>query len=275
MSRMRIFVVGVPRSGTTLVQSILNAHNNIIGFPESHFYRFLCNKNKLLRAFVSKRAHSNLFQYCDELNKMLEIPFNCPKAFFAKSQNQYFINYLDSIADYFGKSHWSEKTPFHLNFIPFIQENVKNCRFIHVIRDPYDTVASLYEASNKYPKVWGARNINKCCARWNHDVQLSLKYIEDKNHYFVRYDNINGSNLSYIQRIFDFLELSFTGFEITETAVGMNSIITKAEPWKNNNAKGLIETVKTDKFKQIFNDHQAKEVKSLIDEQLQNLILEL
>ena len=34
----RIFVVGVPRSGTTLVQSLLAAHSQVTSFTESHFF---------------------------------------------------------------------------------------------------------------------------------------------------------------------------------------------------------------------------------------------
>lgn len=37
-SPRRIFVVGVPRSGTTLVQSFLAAHSHVTSFTESHFW---------------------------------------------------------------------------------------------------------------------------------------------------------------------------------------------------------------------------------------------
>ena len=34
----RIFIVGCPRSGTTLLQSLLAAHPQIHSFPETHFF---------------------------------------------------------------------------------------------------------------------------------------------------------------------------------------------------------------------------------------------
>ncbi|MGL4503377.1 MAG: sulfotransferase family protein, partial [Planktothrix sp.] len=37
----RIFLVGCPRSGTTLLQSLLAAHPQIASFPESHFFQSL------------------------------------------------------------------------------------------------------------------------------------------------------------------------------------------------------------------------------------------
>lgn len=33
-----IFVVGVPRSGTTLLQSLLSAHSSTYSLPETHFF---------------------------------------------------------------------------------------------------------------------------------------------------------------------------------------------------------------------------------------------
>ena len=44
----RIFIVGCPRSGTTLLQSLLLKHNEITSFPESHFFS---------RTFLGKRAN--------------------------------------------------------------------------------------------------------------------------------------------------------------------------------------------------------------------------
>ncbi|NJL67494.1 MAG: sulfotransferase [Microcoleus sp. SM1_3_4] len=37
----RIFLVGCPRSGTTILQSLLASHPEIISFPESKFFHYL------------------------------------------------------------------------------------------------------------------------------------------------------------------------------------------------------------------------------------------
>jgi hypothetical protein len=37
----RIFLVGAPRSGTTILQSLLAAHPEVISFPESKFFHYL------------------------------------------------------------------------------------------------------------------------------------------------------------------------------------------------------------------------------------------
>ena len=37
----RIFLVGAPRSGTTILQSLLAAHPKITSFPETKFFQYL------------------------------------------------------------------------------------------------------------------------------------------------------------------------------------------------------------------------------------------
>ncbi len=47
----RIFLVGTPRSGTTLYQSIMAAHSQILSLPETHFFLNLIPKrNYIARA---------------------------------------------------------------------------------------------------------------------------------------------------------------------------------------------------------------------------------
>ena len=35
----RVFIVGCPRSGTTLLQAMLASHETVYSFPETHFFK--------------------------------------------------------------------------------------------------------------------------------------------------------------------------------------------------------------------------------------------
>ena len=263
--RKRIFVVGVPRSGTTLIQSVLNAHEDILGFPESHFYRHLFFNHKILKFLVSNRLDKNLSYYSKELTKIFGSNVCCKRSIFSQKQNKFFINYLDRIADDLEKLHWSEKTPYHLNFISFIEKNVDNVYFIHVIRDPLDTVASLYEACRSYPKIWGSRSLEECCLRWNKDIQKSLNFIEQKRHYFVRYESLNTSNMIIIKDMFNFLGLNFSKFNLDDISKKSTNLIYEQEYWKSKNKQGLMNNNKSNKFYEIFTKKQQNQIKELID----------
>jgi hypothetical protein len=264
-NRKRIFVVGVPRSGTTLIQSVLNAHEDILGLPESHFYRHLFFSHKILKFLVSNRSDKNLTNYSKELTKIFGSNVYCGRSIFSNKQNKLFINYLDCIANDLEKLHWSEKTPYHLNFIPYIERHVDNVYFLHVIRDPQDTVASLFEACRSYPKIWGPRSIEECCLRWNKDIQTSLNYIDKKRHYFVRYESINTSNMIIVKDIFNFLGLDFSKFNLGDISKKSTNLIYEQEYWKSKNKQGLMNNNNSNKFYDIFSKEERNLIKGLID----------
>ena len=45
----RIYIVGCPRSGTTLLQSMVAAHPLLTSYPETHFWDYTIPKNRYLR----------------------------------------------------------------------------------------------------------------------------------------------------------------------------------------------------------------------------------
>ena len=52
----RIFLVGCPRSGTTLTQSLLAAHPMVASFPESHFFSHLLVHTSVISAYYYLRV---------------------------------------------------------------------------------------------------------------------------------------------------------------------------------------------------------------------------
>ena len=66
----RVFVVGVPRSGTTLVQSLLAAHSTMTSFTESHFFdrhftRLPPSSLSILSRNPAPRLHEFLLENCE------------------------------------------------------------------------------------------------------------------------------------------------------------------------------------------------------------------
>ncbi|MEQ8960988.1 MAG: sulfotransferase [Coleofasciculus sp. C2-GNP5-27] len=66
----RIFLVGCPRSGTTLLQSLLAAHPQIASFPESHFFRHLIPEfepKRRLLGLSSRRGKPHFQRFMREI----------------------------------------------------------------------------------------------------------------------------------------------------------------------------------------------------------------
>ena len=64
-----------------------------------------------------------------------------------------------------------EKTPSHALFIPEILELFPGSRFIHVLRDARDTVASLLAASRGWGRGWAPRRATAAARMWVEHVR--------------------------------------------------------------------------------------------------------
>ncbi|MGI8820319.1 MAG: sulfotransferase [Chthoniobacterales bacterium] len=137
------FIVGAPRSGTTLLRMMLDSHPEMAIPPESHFYFELLKElaagglgreeffNLLTRFFtwddfeIEREAFRGALESLD--------PFTVGdgvRAFYA------------TYAAKFGKSRWGEKTPDYGNIMPAIEALLPEAHFIHLIRDGRDVALS-------------------------------------------------------------------------------------------------------------------------------------
>lgn len=116
-SRLPILVVGMPRSGTTLVEQIISSHSNVTGAGELQFWP-LCE-----RAF-------------EDLTSGWRI------ADFQRSAAKDCIAVLRSIAP--TAQHVVDKNPFNFMRLGLINIVFPQCIIIHCRRHPIDTCVSIY-----------------------------------------------------------------------------------------------------------------------------------
>lgn len=83
---IRVFVVGCPRSGTTLLQCLLAAHSQLISFPESHLHYDFSKAAERLRQFDDLVQQQNLSGWIEKtprhLHYIAQIKALCPEAKF-------------------------------------------------------------------------------------------------------------------------------------------------------------------------------------------------
>ena len=173
-----VFLVGCPRSGTTLLQNMLMAHSSITSFPESHFFTQGFGGNRLQRLQKNiKRGyhlHDTLLPWLDQVQAKLHLsPHNLYSAWSRSSVIQQFAVQLDRWTAEQNKSLWIEKTPMHLDHMHQISRYLPDARFIHIIRDGHAVVASLYDVTRKHPEIWGGpRSLEESIAQWNRCISI-------------------------------------------------------------------------------------------------------
>jgi hypothetical protein len=129
-SPIPIFVMGMPRSGTTLVEQIIASHPLVYGAGE------LQNLNDVVRAV--RGSDGNQFPYPEF------VPVVAPEAL-----RQIGAQYVSSIQRLIPKSavgceHVTDKMPSNYYFAGLIHLALPNAKIIHVVRDPVDTCLSCY-----------------------------------------------------------------------------------------------------------------------------------
>src|ERR1700726_2159994 len=110
-----IFVLGCPRSGTTLLQLMLHAHPRIAIPPQTRFYDLGLDSGQITEEIVGGPP---------TLGSALGTIFR-------------------AYARRFGKPRWGDKRPGYYQYIPELRRLFPDAQFVHLIRDGRDCVASL------------------------------------------------------------------------------------------------------------------------------------
>jgi hypothetical protein len=268
----RIFLVGCLRSGTTLLQSLLAANSYIASYPESHFYEKLFSRRRLLSAIgVSSRgARPRWNAFLKEIGHPEMDPKLSKYAMFVNQFSVAFIEVLDALTIDQGKAVWLEKTPGHLRYVDQIEELVNSTRFVHILRNGKDNIASLFEAGKKYPnEFWGHwyGTLDQCIQRWITDARISARCLSRKNHYLVRYEQLIVNPKPVLVDLCFFLGVPFDESMLSNYPVSAKHLILKQEQWKSSVFEPINPNGRS-KFNGFLNEEQRKYILAHIPEDL-------
>lgn len=159
------FVVGCPRSGTTLLRLMLDSHSRLAVPGESHFVvglsaRRLRLHNRPEAALEHILAHPRFRVWrLDPDAVRRRVAVERPTTFPALIR-VVFAAYARSV----GKPRWGDKTPAYVEHIPRLHRLFPDARFIHLIRDGREVAASLAEQD------WGTQSAVAGAYWWRRSV---------------------------------------------------------------------------------------------------------
>lgn len=190
------FIVGCGRSGTTLLQQILNHHSRIAIPPETGFF---CD--------VVGHSRRGQLRHLREIERDLEIDLEPPASALAGAAA---IDYFEEIARLYlrrlgrpGVTHFGEKSPRHLLVLPRIERLLPTARVLLVYRDGRDVALSLSQVPWSPPDVRVNFAIWLRYCRW-HDWAVSRSALPLLP---VRYEDLVADPESGIAAVLDFLGL--------------------------------------------------------------------
>ena len=233
----RILVVGCPRSGTTLIQTLLGAHEAILTFTESHFFdHFFSRRYRFLyrvQVGLPDRAASFLRE-----NGFPEIALRRPivpglKTFAAAARHAATcIDLFDDLATALGKSAWLEKTPWNFRYLPLLQRAVPDIKVVHIVRAPLANIVSLQRAS----KAWNYEVDGATAASvWMHAARISIAAAGLPNHVLVLYEDIVNDPDTVTRALLRRLGFDEEGFDVAAYSTIAERVTTPRETWKARN----------------------------------------
>jgi tetratricopeptide (TPR) repeat protein len=139
ISKNPIFIIGMPRSGSTLVEQILSSHNKVYGAGEIQVLRKILNP--ILRDYVNQDVSSASTKIGDTKLSLSESK-NFPNEAFLSIRKQY----LDTFSNFnFPEKVFTDKSLMNFHFIGFIFMAFPDAKVIHLKRDARAICWSIFK----------------------------------------------------------------------------------------------------------------------------------
>jgi sulfotransferase family protein len=200
------FIVGAPRSGTTLLRMMLDSHPEFAIPPETGFVPEVLQK--MTGNSVSWKA---LFELITEYETWTD--FHLPEESLACRLQQIepfnvadgLRNFYQLYAERFGKPRWGDKTPNYGLHMQEIQDTLPEVRFLHLIRDGRDVAASIRGLWFAPSSDWGELG-----ADWSWRVAAFRSQGQHCRFYMeIRYEELVKDTEAVLKRICSFLGVPF------------------------------------------------------------------
>lgn len=250
-----IFIVGTPRSGTTLLSMILNKHSAIRISPETHFFfecvsrkypitlKKLVNQNEILarrlvnnplsKDFKKKLIEDIIFPNFDWSQDSLSL-------LDMQSSGKQFLEFLlEHDAVRHNKTVFGEKTPGHLFFVPSIKQLFPRAKIVHIIRDPRAVSLSTRKAWPMNSDWRVAASLD--CFSWEIYTKIGAYYqtVYPRDYLEMRYETLLMEPERSIRQLCAFLNVEFEPCMVNDGYKIPPNFSLSVEPWKRKSLEPI------------------------------------
>jgi hypothetical protein len=227
------FIVGCPRSGTSLLSVLLDRHSRIVVTPETYFFHVFSGLSRrrnqpdhdwfvtryLDNSYLSamKLDKSKVLQRFRDYNPEHSSFFRCALEEYAETHNEPIIG---------------EKTATHLRWVKTIFQWYPNAKVLWIVRDGRDVVMALMRLFHK--------NLRSHCCTWRMSVKLGLQFEKKypNNFYRVKFENLVSMPQIELAKLCDFLEVDYQD-RMVNTKVHSGTILEKEMFYKERALKPI------------------------------------
>ena len=191
-----IFIIGLPRSGSTLIESLLSRNSNSYSYGESSIFDFAIFNQ------IKKKILVKDYDY-----KNFNFSFN----------KDIFLNNLENVYSYSNKKNLIDKSLENFFYIDLIIKIFPKAKFIHTFRSKLDSLIAIYQSMLIYlPWTHSIDNISK----------YYLNYERTITHFKKKYSNkildIKLEDFTTDPKTYSKIILKFCDIEASEDILSLN-----------------------------------------------------
>ncbi len=244
LSQDPIFIVGSPRSGTTLLQCLLATQDNLYSLPETHYFNIISRFIEMDdNGFIESACLNTVFgqitkemglgfprRALDRITAMAEEKQLKPKKLF---ELVIFPCLYEQVGDYdLTRIRWIEKTPDHLHYLEKLTEFYPNSKVVCILRNPI-YVAHSRRTHFLHEKDW---RVTTFAYEWNHMIFVIEDFKEKypKRIYLLRYEDLVENVEEQMTSLCRFLDIEIRLHLLEGYRAVSERVILPWEKWKQD-----------------------------------------
>lgn len=234
------FIVGCPRSGTTLLSVLLDRHPNICVTPETNFFNEIAPQ-------LHKPDSPSVPEIFNRWERSNELSIDINKIS-ARYPDEYtglasglLIEILDAYTKNKGKQICAEKTPQHLEHVPQILREINDAKILCMLRDGRDVVLSLMSMP-----WWQNKSIEDTAKLWKHYIRTMEVFQKSYPSQFktLKYEELIDTPKETLSEVMQFLNLKINKNQFNSN-IPSGVVLSRSMEWKGNALNPVNKMLKT------------------------------
>ncbi len=259
-----IFLVGCPRSGTTLLQEMLDAHPQVAIAPETFFVRRFWVKKHKFGPLLDDAKFEQLLDAITSMPEFAEAGLDKERYRVAargrsRRWDQLFRLLLEQFAESRGVKRVGEKTPNHLLYMDKLQEWFPTAKFVHVLRDPRAVALSWRGVP------WSNGSLAADAEVWRKYARAALDHglLNPNALHTVRYEELVANPRAVLGRLCTFLRIDFDEAMLRYHERPASSVNVEREPWKAR-SRGPVDAAAADRWKRELTSAEVRTIEAIV-----------
>ncbi|MBA3384882.1 MAG: sulfotransferase [Actinobacteria bacterium] len=203
-----VVVLGVSRSGTTLLKAMLDAHSQLAIPSESYFLPQLWDRH-------GERPERDAFvEDLTRLERVREWGVDPEDVRARLPERPTFAEAIQSIyrlyAEARGKARFGDKTPLYMQHLDVLERAFPGARYVHIVRDGRDAAFSLLAMTRK-PRfnLSRPRGVGDFAVAWRREVRAAQVFGRTHAYHEIRYEDLVEQPESRLREVCVFLGLEY------------------------------------------------------------------